>query len=355
MEGMEEVGSLATGGLIARAIEPAAGEGRAASTHSCANCQTPLTGPHCSQCGQAAHVHRSLGAFWHDLAHSVLHFEGKIWRTLPMLAWHPGALTRRYIMGERARFVSPMALFLFSIFAMFATVSAIGGPFDLGIDPSEFRNTSAQMSAALESNKADLKELEKERLEDIRDGNSADVQEADAEIRQARRAIQALESVQEPGNAEMFKPSGGTTGWERLDKGLKKLNENPSLALYKVQNNAYKFSWLLIPLSVPFVWLLFPFRRGTHLYDHTVFVTYSLSFMTLLMVLLSFLRLAGAPDTWIGSAFLVLPPIHMYRQLRGAYLLRRRSAVWRTMLLFVFANIALTLFVTLLVFLGAIG
>ena len=36
--------------------------------------------------------------------------KGKIWRTLPMLAWRPGELTRRYIEGERARFVSPMAL-----------------------------------------------------------------------------------------------------------------------------------------------------------------------------------------------------------------------------------------------------
>ena len=355
MQGIEEVGAAVTGGLIARAVEPGAGESHGQGAGPCANCQTPLTGPHCSQCGQAAHVHRSLGAFWHDLAHSVLHFEGKIWRTLPMLAWHPGALTRRYIMGERARFVSPMALFLFSVFAMFATVSAIGGPFDLGIDPSEFRNTSAQTAAALESNKADLKELQEERAEDVRDGNAGEVRGADVKIRRVQQVIRALEAAQDPETSKLIEPSDGTTGWERLDKGLKKLNENPSLALYKVQNNAYKFSWLLIPLSVPFVWLLFPFRRGTHLYDHTVFVTYSLSFMTLLMVLLSFLRLAGAPDSWIGSAFFFLPPIHMYRQLRGAYLLRRRSAAWRTMLLFVFANIALTLFVTLLVFLGAIG
>ena len=51
-----------------------------------------------------------LTALWHDLAHGVLHLDGKIWRTLPLLAWRPGELTRRYIEGERARFVSPMAL-----------------------------------------------------------------------------------------------------------------------------------------------------------------------------------------------------------------------------------------------------
>ena len=36
------------------------------------------------------------------VAHGALHFEGRIWQTLPMLAVKPGELTRRYIAGERA-------------------------------------------------------------------------------------------------------------------------------------------------------------------------------------------------------------------------------------------------------------
>lgn len=65
-------------------------------------------------------MHRTLGAFFHDLLHGVFHFEGKIWRTLPLLAWNPGRLTREYIDGRRASYVSPIALFLFSVFLMFA-------------------------------------------------------------------------------------------------------------------------------------------------------------------------------------------------------------------------------------------
>jgi hypothetical protein len=114
-EGADGIGEAVTGGLIARAVEPAAGEHRGEPREgACLNCGTELVGRHCHECGQAAHVHRSVSAWWHDVAHSVLHFEGKIWRTLPMLAWRPGELTRRFIEGERARFVSPMALFLFT-------------------------------------------------------------------------------------------------------------------------------------------------------------------------------------------------------------------------------------------------
>ena len=90
----------------------------------CLNCGTALIGEFCHACGQNGHVHRTLGSIGHDLLHGVFHFEGKIWRTLPMLVAHPGSLTRRYIDGERARFVSPLALFLFFVFLMFATISS---------------------------------------------------------------------------------------------------------------------------------------------------------------------------------------------------------------------------------------
>src|SRR4051812_50003988 len=95
--GIDAVGDAVTGGLVARALEPSAGEQARGGEGLCLNCGTALAGPYCHQCGQAAHVHRSVAAWWHDLAHGVLHLDGKIWRTLPLLAWRPGELTRRYI------------------------------------------------------------------------------------------------------------------------------------------------------------------------------------------------------------------------------------------------------------------
>ena len=67
-----------------------------------------------------------------------------------------------------------------------------------------------------------------------------------------------------------------------LEAAYQKAKENPDLLFYKLKSNSYKWSWAIIPLSVPFVWLLFPFSRRFQLYDHVVFVTYSLSFMTFL-------------------------------------------------------------------------
>jgi hypothetical protein len=111
----------------------------------------------------------------------------------------------------------------------------------------------------------------------------------------------------------------------------------------------------LIPISVPFVWLLFPFSRRFHLYDHTVFVTYSLCFMTLLAVVLSLLRAAGVPTGWLLLAAFAVPPIHMYKQLKGAYRLSRWGTAWRLILLLHFTTFTTVLFLLILLALGVLG
>ena len=144
------------------------------------------------------------------------------------------------------------------------------------------------------------------------------------------------------------------TGIDWIDNGIvKKWEQNPSLMLYKLQANSYKFSWLLIPLSVPFVWLLFAWKRNFRAYDHAIFVTYSLSFMSLLFISLSIMGILKAHTAVIAFAALFIPPIHMYKQLRGAYGLSRFSALWRLVVLQVFILIVLVLFLQLLLVIGA--
>jgi len=61
----------------------------------------------------------------------------------------------------------------------------------------------------------------------------------------------------------------------------------------------------------------------------------------------------------IGSeailAVLLLQPVHMYRQLRGAYALSRFGAAWRTLFLLAAALVATIIFFLLLLALGLLG
>ena len=358
--GFEAAGDIATGVFMGRSVEPRAGEHPSGSHGEgvCLNCGTALIGEFCHVCGQNGHVHRTLGSIGHDLLHGVFHFEGKIWRTLPMLVVRPGALTRRYIAGERARFVSPLALFLFFVFLMFAVIHAIGGEFDgEGLSPSASKESVAQFDAAAATMNAEIDQA-KARLAKAR--SAQDRRNANAEI----AALQAsLASVKQARDAAIGARKGEKsvtiadikTGWAPLDRGIEKANANPGLAIYKLQSSAYKYSWALIPISVPFVALLFLWRRRYHLYDHTIFVIYSLDFMTLLVTVLTLAGEIGISSGVIAIVGTFAPPIHIYKQLRGAYQLRRFSAFWRTCALVVFGFVALMLFLALLLALGLMG
>ena len=343
MPDLEAIGDAATGAVLARAVEPRTGEAADGHTHekNCLNCGAELTGDYCHACGQRAHVHRTLGAFWHDLLHGVLHFEGKIWRTLPMLVWRPGELTRRYIDGERAKFVSPMALFLFSAFLMFA-VASFTGALSSAVHPPSARD----LSRSIAMQERELETARRQRDAALRANRSTAT--ADAKISELQQELAITRGIQ-AGNVERIaKTQINAPEW--LSEPIAKAAKNPDLLFYKLKTNAYKFSWMLIPLSVPFLWLLFPFSRRFRLYDHTVFVTYSLSFMTLLVVTAILIGVAGLPQ--IAGFAMLIPPIHMYRQLKGAYGLTPGSALARTFLLVAFSVVAIGLFLLLLFGLG---
>ena len=344
MGDFEALGDAVTGSLLARAVEPGAGEARDGHTHekNCLNCGTALVGPYCAHCGQKAHVHRSVRGFLQDFLIGLFNFEGKFWHTLPMLVWRPGEMTRRYIAGERVTFISPVALYLFTVFAMFAVLNLTGT-----LGPGKGASFQNGLRTDIAENQAAIAKLEVQRKAAASAGK--DLASIDRKIAKRKEDIVDTQNLlagkvltTDPGDNQ------GLPDW--LEPFVNNVRENPEVASMKVQDTASKFSWLLIPISVPFMWLLFPFRRRYNTYDHTVFVTYSLSFMMLLVVTGSLLVAAGF--TTIASLLFFVPPFHMYRQLKGAYQLGRFSAVMRTMALVGFAFAAAGMFVAAAVAIG---
>jgi len=344
---MEAIGDVASAGLLARVVEPNAGEASDGHTHerNCLNCGCALLGDYCHCCGQQAHVHRTLGAFFHDLLHGVFHFEGKIWRTLPMLAWRPGQLTRRYIDGQRASFVSPMALFLFSVFLMFAVVNATGN-----VNPNLATNND--LLKAEKDSQATIAGLKKAR--EASETDPAAIAKLEKKIRSEEEDLVIIRDLRRRGITEAtFDRSSKMTVNSKLpwvQEAYHRAKQNPELLLYKVKSDSYKWSWALIPLSVPFLWLLFPFSRRFRTYDHVVFVTYSLCFMTLMIAAGTLIAAAGVPQ--VAGLIVFVPLIHMYRQLRGAYGVSRLGALWRTLVLSISAVLVLTAFIIMMVGLG---
>jgi hypothetical protein len=370
---IEAAGDVLTGAIVAKTIEgQSSASQHAAAHHACLNCGHPLTGAYCAECGQAAHIHRSLHSLGHDILHGVFHFEGKFWSTLPQLFFFPGRLTRRYIDGERAKFVSPMALFLFTVFTMFAvfsvTTHSAGHSQD---DTTAALRISNQ--AAFEQNEKKIGELKRELLDPKL--LPARREELTDELSQLRTSQQVMRSLAKSGVSALpvlpkdndddkdDDPQSGQLGFHtpwpaldaRLQAAIQEAQDHPRFALYKLKTSGYKYSWTLILLSVPFIWLLFFWRRDLPLYDHAIFATYSISFMMLLITLVSVLAYFEVPDWVSGSLLTVAPPIHMYKQLRGTYRLSRAGASIRLFFLLIFGLIVIALFCLLLVILDVMG
>jgi hypothetical protein len=448
---IEAAGGFATAALAAGAIEGGAPQSRPQPHAACANCGEQLRGAYCHACGQSAHVHRSLGHVLEEFLHGILHFDAKAWRTLPQLVIRPGTLTRDYVHGRRVRHLSPLALFLFTIFLTFFVFAVSGGvDEELARRPtvaelqgaaSQARASVTQAQAALEMRQAELAKTPPGQARDIaQDGIeearaalleqqqaavTADTRLAEAETRQKNLELARADLTKQRAAAEAKGDAEAVTAVDALlksvnnaletgaatprvevvtaqdgevsikidprtsDKGgretvfetirrahmegqltiqtgnpylnkkiLAKL-ENPELAWYKIQNAAYKFSFILVPLSLPFLALLFLFKRGVTLYDHTVFLLYSLSFMSFLLIAIVLIgslsprldAMNGVMSALVGLA----PPLHMFFQLKGAYQLGWLSAAWRTVVLLSFCFIVLGIFGGLILVLGLAG
>jgi hypothetical protein len=334
------LGSVKTGPPRAREMKGSADEQAVGDTpETCANCGATRRGPYCSACGQSGHIHTDLRALLHDLAHDVFHFEGKAWRTLVLLAWQPGELTRRYIGGERTKFVSPIGLFLFSVLLMFAVVSNLAryGSGAVAIVADTRNPVDSLASAQLQ--RLDMLKQQRAIAKDDRTRDALDQQ-----ILGQQNAIDTLQGL---------KKTAPNVGADWLDRMLQSAFAQPELLLYKVKSNGYKYSWALIPISLPFVWLLFVLRRDVGLYHHAIFAIYSLTFMSLVVVALTLLSVIRVPNALIFLAALLVAPVHMYRQLKGAYRLDRFGAGWRTFALLCLTLVSSATFLLFLLYIGS--
>ena len=350
------VAGAAHGGLAGATVEAPAGRAGEAQ-HVCLDCGAQVHGRFCANCGQPAHVHRTLAHLGEEVLHGVMHFDSRVWRTVPLLIFRPGRLTREWVHGRRTRYVSPLAMFLFTMFVLFMGLSYfpashrsdVVGEQALATVELARRNTDlANAEAALEA--ATTPEAKA----------AAQVRIAEAEKAVESASLKIGAAAGKAGTevdadlAKQLSQLNIETGNKKLDEKIKYKLKNPELALYKLQQAFYKFSFLLIPISIPFVALLFLWKRGFTLYDHGVFVLYSLTFMSWLGMVLAIATRIGGPIS--GLAWTILPfavPAHMYFQLKGAYGLGLFSGLWRTWFLLWFCGFALVLFVLTVTLLSA--
>jgi hypothetical protein len=95
----------------------------------CRNCGTEAPDRYCPHCGQETNEHLPAAR---EFAHEfILHYfaaEGRLWRTLAALMFHPGRLTLEYMRGRKRSYVLPLRLYLTTSVVFFLVLKLVSTP-----------------------------------------------------------------------------------------------------------------------------------------------------------------------------------------------------------------------------------
>ena len=114
---------------------------RAHKKQVCMNCgEVVHDANYCSNCGQLNSDRRiPIQEFLHTFLQDYLTFDNKFFKSLYLLLFKPGHLTREYISGRRQRYIFPFRLYLFTTFVFFLTVT-MNAKLDRNIEDSDSDN-----------------------------------------------------------------------------------------------------------------------------------------------------------------------------------------------------------------------
>jgi hypothetical protein len=250
----------------------------------CANCATPLMGPWCYACGQVGEdFHRSIWKLIGEVFEGLLHFDGRVWTTLPDLFRHPARLTRAYLDGHRAPQIPPFRLFLVVLVLVFFAGSLGSG--------SMFK--PAAVSAGGHGKVATVK-------------THTLAQMSPQERARMKAAIQGGKTSLTQGQAEV--------DW--LKGRMAKVVDDPERFSLVLESWAERFAFLTLPMAAGLISLTFVFQRRFFIFDHTIFSLHSLSAVGLL-----FAATEGLSPVFGADANLILwaAPVHLFVHMRGVY------------------------------------
>lgn len=278
---LEVAGSASIGGVATKQKADLKGK-------PCLNCAAIVEERYCTQCGQlAASFHRPIWSLISETITDTLALDGRLARTMPKLFFRPGALTKAYISGQRARYVPPFRLFLlaslifyFVLFAIIGNASWVddlniragqGSGASISISPND--ETPEDINGVLLPDGSVNRELIKQA---VRDGEAGDLDEETVDIA-----------------ADAF--------------------ENPRLLLMGVEKWVPRLSFLLVPSTVLSLTILHFWRRKIYVYDHAIHALH----------LHTWIYLAGAVAMgaglyiggWTGWVFLAVLIFYVWRSL----------------------------------------
>ncbi len=217
---------------------------------NCPNCQSPLSGNFCAQCGQKNRTFvRPFRKLVEEFLGDYFTFDTRLFHSLKPLIFKPGFLTVEYLQGRRIRYIPPLRMYLFSSVLFFFLVS-LGG-----YQPQFARNVEVKPAPA--------------------DSLSADSSVVDT--------LKEETDVFLPDSSEMSKNDDFSDEFRRWLFGrLQKLDGNLAPINAAALHNIPNMMFLLLPVFALLLRLIY-YRSGQYYIEHLIFSVHIHVFAFLLL------------------------------------------------------------------------
>ena len=272
----------------------------------CPNCGRDHLIHFCAHCGQSDRDYaRALRSVTGEFVQETFEVDSRLYRTLRLLLFKPGQLTREFSRNHRASYMSPVRLYIFASFVFFLVLSLTGrldSP-EVTIIPDPPDRELVETGPANERGEAFVAELPEEyrrKVQEILDRPDGDP------TRQAVLGFAVTETPDEMNRIKRFFLFAG------ID-----LVHDPSLVGERVTSNLPIAMFFLLPLYA-LILAAFYVRKKRFFVEHLVFAIHVQTFVFIAYTVSLLLRQVG-PVAWIGLICVLIPYPYFVIALRRYY------------------------------------
>lgn len=333
---------------------------------TCANCDAQLAGQYCAICGQRTESRMiTLWEMIREASDIIVSLDSKLWRTLSLLLFRPGRLTRDYLQGRRARYVAPLRLFLGLTLLFFFLVTIgqrleLDGGFEISTDLDE------ATAIGVVNPESDSQE---DSGFNLRIGDSDDAGEDQAsesteeEMDAAANAEESAENTAKEGPCEDIDieiPENWTWGAaffteDRVRQACEKTVADKGAGFTRALiENLPAMMFFFVPLLAVFMKFIYLFT-GRYFVEHLLFLVHYHSFFYLLTTLailtgwfVDWAELPEAPAQVLFAVVSIYVFYYLYRAMRVVYKQGRLVTIMKyaSLIVFYFISLLLTFVIT---------
>lgn len=284
-----------------------------AHTKTCPNCKETFdcSFNYCPNCGQSSKdLKLNFKYFVSEFLSGMFNIDSKIFRTLRLLFFKPGKLSKEFIAGKRNSYIQPVRLYLIGSLIYFTVASLVTDPIKLTTNKGDELPDNIVTLENLDSLQSNLTQ---EDTTDIIISESVD---------SLFNGVTSVEKLKNLGSKEGRK------------KFIKNLQSNIPIGMF-----------ILVPLTALLLFMFF--SKNSYYIEHLIFVIHLQTLIYILFTLFNLLELVVAENIINGiSATLFFTIVFIW--IKKYYEIGWWTTIWKTLLFLISYGLIFIVFITVL-------